>query len=63
MLATIRSGYMAIINFTNEPYTSIRCYSKINEAMRDCVNAESLTNFRSWQILLYNEVGSNILHK
>lgn len=63
MLATIKSGYMVIINFTNEPYTSIKCYSSINDAIRDCVDAESLTNFRNWQILLYNEVASNILHK
>lgn len=32
MLATIPSGYMAIINYTNEPYTFIRFYSRINEA-------------------------------
>lgn len=63
MNTTLKSGYMAIINFTNEPYSIQTFYITLEDAMRKCIECEGLTTFRNWEIIKYEQVAMNILHR
>lgn len=63
MLTTIKDGYMANIYFANPPYEIQRFYPSYEKALRECMAFEPLTTFRAWEILKYESVSSNILHK
>lgn len=63
MNTTLKNGYMVIINFTNEPYTLQTFYGTLEDAMRKCIECEGLTTFRNWEIIKYEQVAMNILHR